>query len=100
MGMQPGRLLALLQWEGALLGIGGSVFGLAVTLLLRWGLNALHYQMPPPPGTSHGYELNIHFVPLVYLLSALGLQAVIQLSALFPGLKAAKLRIVEALRHV
>lgn len=100
MGMQPGRLLVLLQWEGALLGIGGSVLGLVLTLLLRWVLNALHIQMPPPPGTSHGYELNIHFVPLVYLLSALGLQAVIQLSAFFPGLKAAHLRIVEALRHV
>jgi ABC-type lipoprotein release transport system permease subunit len=39
-------------------------------------------------------------VPLVYLIVALGLQATIQVSALFPGLKAARLRIVEALRHV
>lgn len=100
MGLRPGQLLALLQWEGAFLGLLGSALGLAATLLLRAGLNALHLQMPAPPGTSHGYELDIHFVPGVYLLVALGLQATLQVSALFPGLKAAKLRIVEALRHV
>ncbi|HEX4845165.1 MAG TPA: FtsX-like permease family protein [Geothrix sp.] len=100
MGLQPGQLLALLQWEGAFLGLLGSALGLAATLLLRAGLNALHLQMPAPPGTSHGYELNIHLVPGVYLAVALGLQATIQLSALFPGFKAARLRIVEALRHV
>jgi putative ABC transport system permease protein len=100
MGLQPRQLLALLQWEGAFLGLLGSALGLIATLLLRTGLNALHLQMPAPPGTSHGYELNIHLVPAVYVLVAIGLQATIQVSALFPGLKAARLRIVEALRHV
>lgn len=100
MGLRPDQLLGLLQWEGAFLGLLGSALGLVATLLLRAGLNALHLQMPAPPGTSHGYELNIHFVPLVYFFVALGLQATLQVSALFPGLKAARLRIVEALRHV
>jgi len=100
LGMQPGSLLMLLQWEGALLGLGGSLLGLALTLVLRAGLNALHLQLPAPPGTSHGYELDIHLVPLVYLGAFLGLQAVIQVSAFFPGLKAARIRITEALRHV
>jgi putative ABC transport system permease protein len=100
MGLQPRQLVGLLQWEGAFLGLMGSALGLAATLLLRAGLNALHLQMPAPPGTSHGYELDIHFVPAVYALVTLGLQATIQVSALFPGLKAARLRIVEALRHV
>lgn len=100
MGLQAPDLIRLLQWEGAFLGLGGSVLGLAATLLLRALMNALHLQMPAPPGTSHGYELNIHFVPLVYLAVALGLQFTLQFSALFPGLKAARLRIVEALRHV
>ena len=99
-GMPPGRLVALLQWEGALLGLGGSLGGLAVTLFLRACLNALHLQMPAPPGVSHGYELDIHLVPMVYLGAFLGLQAVIQVSAFFPGLKAARIRITEALRHV
>jgi putative ABC transport system permease protein len=100
MGLQHGQLVSLLQWEGAFLGLLGSALGLVATLLLRAGLNALHLQMPAPPGTSHGYELNIHFVPGVYAIVAMGLQATLQLSALFPGLKAARLRIVEALRHV
>jgi putative ABC transport system permease protein len=100
MGLQPRQLLVLLQWEGAFLGLLGSALGLVATLLLRAGLNALHLVMPAPPGTSHGYELDIHFVPVVYLVVALGLQATLQFSALFPGLKAARLRIVEALRHV
>ncbi|HJU84347.1 MAG TPA: FtsX-like permease family protein, partial [Holophagaceae bacterium] len=67
MGLQPEQLVGLLQWEGALLGLFGSLLGFGATLLLRAGANALHLQMPAPPGTSHGYELNIHFVPLVYL---------------------------------
>ena len=100
MGLQPRQLLGLLQWEGAFLGLMGSVLGLTATLLLRAGLNALHIEMPAPPGTSHGYELDIHFVPAVYAVVALGLQLTLQVSALFPGLKAARLRIVEALRHV
>lgn len=99
-GLQARSLLALLQWEGAFLGLFGSALGLALTLLLRAALNALHLQMPAPPGTSHGYELNIHFVPAVYAGAWLFLQATLQLSALLPGLKAARLRIVEALRHV
>jgi len=100
MGLQPLQLMKLLQWEGAFLGLLGSALGLLATLLLRAGLNALHLVMPAPPGTSHGYELFIHLVPGVYLAVAMGLQATLQVSALFPGLKAAKLRIVEALRHV
>ncbi len=100
LGLRPGQLVALLQLEGALLGLAGSAVGLVLTLLLRAGLNALHLQMPAPPGTSHGYELRIFFVPGVYLAAFLGLQAVIQLSALFPGLKAARLRVTEALRHI
>ncbi len=100
LGLRPGQLLSLLQWEGAFLGLGGSVAGLVLTLLVRAGLNALHLQMPAPPGTSHGYELNIHLVPAVYLGAFLFLQLTLQISALFPGLKAAKLRITEALRHV
>lgn len=99
-GLQARGLLALLQWEGAFLGLFGAGLGLALTLLLRAGLNALHVQMPAPPGTSHGYELFIHLVPGVYVGAWLFLQATLQLSALLPGLKAARLRVVEALRHV
>ena len=99
-GMRPGQLLALLQWEGAILGLAGCAVGLVLTLLLRAGLNALHLQMPAPPGTSRGYELNIQLVPWVYLGAFLFLQTVLHLSALAPGLKAARLRITEALRHV
>lgn len=99
-GLQARSLMGLLQWEGALLGLAGSALGLLVTLAIRAGLNALHLEMPAPPGTSHGYELNIHLVPQVYLGAFLGLQAVIQASAFFPGLKAARIRITEALRHV
>ena len=50
MGLQPSQLLALLQWEGAFLGLMGTALGLTVTLLLRAGLNALHIEMPAPPG--------------------------------------------------
>lgn len=99
-GLQARQLLLLLQWEGAFLGLAGALVGFAFTLLFRAGMNALHIQMPAPPGTSHGYELYIHFVPGVYLGAFAFLQLTLQASALLPGLKAARLRVVEALRHV
>lgn len=97
-GLAPGRLVLLLQAEAAFLGLGGALLGLGLTLAIRAGLNALHLQLPPPPGTSHGYELSIRFVPGVYLGVALALQAVVQIAALMPGLRAARLKVVEALR--
>ena len=100
LGMQPKMLFAMVQLEGAMLGIIGSAAGLAVTMLLRLALNSMHIQLPAPPGLSHGYELNIHFVPLVYLLSFLGLQLAVQISAWLPARRSAKLSITEALRHV
>lgn len=100
LGLKPRQMLMLLQWEGATLGLMGSLLGLAVTLILRALLNALHITLPAPPGLSHGYELHINLVPLVYLASALIMQMVIQASALLPGMKAARLRITEALRHI
>ncbi len=100
MGLHARQLLLLLQWEGAFLGLAGALVGFAFTLLLRASVNALHLQMPAPPGTSHGYELYIHFVPGVYLGAFAFLQFTLQASALLPGLKAARLRVVEALRHV
>lgn len=100
LGLRPGQVALLLQWEGAFLGLAGCLGGLALTLGLRAVLNALHLEMPAAPGTSHGYELNIHLVPRVYLGAWAFLQATLALAALMPGRKAANLRITEALRHV
>lgn len=100
LGLQPGQLIRLLQWEGAALGALGGLLGLVATLLLRAAANAARIEMPAPPGSAHGYPLHIEAVPLVYLGTFLFLQLTLQVAALYPGLKAAKLRIVEALRHV
>jgi len=100
LGLQPGQLVRLLQWEGAALGCLGGLLGLAAALLLRAAANAARIEMPAPPGSAHGYPLHIEAVPLVYLGTFLFLQLTLQVAALYPGLKAAKLRIVEALRHV
>ncbi len=100
LGLQPSQLVRLLQWEGAAIGLLGGLLGLIATLALRAAANAAHIEMPAPPGSAHGYPLHIEAVPLVYLGTFLFLQLTLQVAALYPGLKAAKLRIVEALRHV
>jgi putative ABC transport system permease protein len=100
LGLQPGQLVRLLQWEGAAIGALGGVLGLIAALALRAAANAARIEMPAPPGSAHGYPLHIEAVPLVYLGTFLFLQLTLQVAALYPGLKAAKLRIVEALRHV
>lgn len=49
LGLQPGQLVGLLQWEGAAIGVLGGLLGLITTLLLRAAANAAHIEMPAPP---------------------------------------------------
>lgn len=75
LGTQPGQLIASFATEGLLLGSLGSVLGALTALALSVVLMLVDVQMPPPPGRSQGYPLQLE-------LSADMVLAVIALIAL------------------
>ncbi len=101
MGLRRGGIRALFVWEGMLLGAIGAVIGVLVSLAISTLIN--HSGMTwTPPGYTVPVPLTIHVWGETKLIlgSALGLMVVAVLSALWPANRAARLVIVDALRHV
>jgi len=99
MGTSRRGILRLFILEGLLLGIIGGLVGMAVGFGLAQALSYVGIPMPPPPGRSEGYSAQILLtIPLA--LSAF-IMAVVSttLASLYPAWKAARLPIVDALRH-
>lgn len=101
MGLRRGGIRALFVWEGLLLGVIGAIIGVLVSLALSSAIN--HSGMTwTPPGYAVAVPLTIHVWGETKLIvgSALGLMLVAVLSALWPANRAARMVIVDALRHV
>jgi putative ABC transport system permease protein len=99
-GMERGQIRSLFLLEGVLLGLGGSLIGAIVSLLLRVGLNASGIMLPPPPGGTHGNVLHVDFIPLAYGLGFVMMSLTLLIAAWWPARRAARLNPVEALGHV
>jgi putative ABC transport system permease protein len=99
-GMERGQIRSLFLLEGVLLGLGGSLIGAIVSLLLRIGLNASGIMLPPPPGGTHGNLLHVDFIPLAYGLGFVMMSLTLLIAAWWPARRAARLNPVEALGHV
>src|SRR5437660_242365 len=67
---------------------------------LAKAISAVGIQLPPPPGSTRGFLVQIFVVPAV-LAQAFELSIVAAtLASLYPAWRAARLNVVEALRHV
>ena len=66
MGTLPGQLLRTLALEGMVLGGVGALTGAALSLGISLMLYVVPVNMPPPPGRSVGYPLNVSIDPLMY----------------------------------
>lgn len=94
------RILALFVVEGLALGAIGGGLGLALGYTLARLLTAADIQMPPPPTFTTGFPLEIEVVPALYA-AVLGMMVLtLGTAALLPALRAARLRITDALGHV
>ena len=99
-GMERGQIRSLFLLEGVLLGLGGSLIGAILSLLLRIALNASGIMLPPPPGGTHGNPLHVDFIPLAYGLGFVIMSLTLLIAAWWPARRAARLNPVEALGHV
>lgn len=101
MGLRRSGIRRLFLCEGILLGVCGSVVGVLVALIVAYVINRSGLTWTPP-GYSYAYLILVRVwqdMPLM-IGSVIGLIAVTIFSALWPANRAAKLPIVDALRHV
>ena len=99
LGTLPGQLLRTLALEGMLLGGVGAVAGAALAFAVSMLLYAFPVQMPPPPGSSRGYPLNIAIDPLMYVATQLAMVALSMLASAWIARKTVHLPVVDALAH-
>jgi putative ABC transport system permease protein len=99
MGTRRRDILRQFVLEGLLLGIIGGLIGLILGGGLAQAVSYVGIPMPPPPGRDTGYSAQI--TPTVSLALWAFAMAVVSalLASLYPAWRAARLPIVDALRH-
>jgi len=99
-GMERKAVRALFLREGLLMGVGGSILGAILSLLLRAALNASGIELPPPPGGTHGAPLHVDFIPLAYASGFVLMTSTLLFASWWPARRAARLNPVGAIAHV
>ncbi len=99
-GVRRSGIRRLFVTEGVLLGVVGALLGVALALVLSVVVNRLDIPWVPP-STIEPVPLTIRVWGETRMIvgTTLGLIAIAVLSAWWPAYRAAKLNVVEALRH-
>lgn len=100
-GQQRGGIRRMFMCEGMMLGVIGSILGVAAALLLSWMIN--HSGLTwTPPGYVYAYPVKTRVwgEPGLVIGSVIGMIVVAIVSAWWPANRASKMIIVDALRHV
>ena len=100
MGTLPTQVVRNFLLEAAVIGISGTLLGMLLAGGTTIFLALANIQMPPPPGQSEGYPLNINASLELYLATSLAVIALCIAAAWFASRTAARKPIVEALGHV
>lgn len=100
-GLRQRGIRTMFITEGVMLGSLGAVLGLGAAVAGEWLFNLLHLSWIPPGRVEH-VALSVRLTGENGLMigSAVALVVVAALSALIPAARAARMNIVEALRHV
>ena len=100
-GLRRSGIRAMFVSEGVVLGCFGAVLGIVAALGLAWAINQLGLTWTPP-GRIEPVPLAVRLTGEhgMMLASAIGLVVVAALSAILPAARAARMNIVDALRHV
>jgi len=100
-GLRRAGIRRLFVAEGMLLGVCGALLGVVLALVLSGLVNQMNIPWVPP-STVEPVPLTILVAGDVRMIigTTIGLIAIATLSAWWPAYRAAKLDVVEALRHV
>lgn len=99
LGLRQKQIFKLVLIENTLLGLIGSLLGVATGFTLAALISHIGLPMPPPPGSNTGYIASIRMVPWILALAAFTGVLAASLASILPGRRAARLEVVEALRH-
>ena len=100
-GLRQLGIRQLFVTEGVLLGLGGAVLGAVTALLISGFVNRLGLEwLPPGSAEPLPLILRVWGEPAMILGTTLGLIVIATLSAWWPAYRAARLNVVDALRHV
>lgn len=99
LGTLPGQLMSTLALEGMVLGGVGAAVGAALALGISLALYVVPVEMPPPPGRSVGYPLNIAIDPGMYLGTLAAMVVLTMLASCWVARRTVHLPIVDALAH-
>lgn len=101
MGLRRSGILKLFVTEGALLGLFGAVIGVVLALVLAVVINQIGMPWLPPGNVELvPFTVNVWGENGMILGTTFGLIGIAILSAWWPAHRAARLDVVEALRHV
>lgn len=100
MGAEGGQILKLFIIEGIMLGLIGGVIGMIFGGGIGVIVNHAKILLPPPPGSSEGFLLQLRLYPSSFALGFIIAVSSSFVASIYPAMKAAKLRVVDALRHV
>jgi putative ABC transport system permease protein len=99
-GTRPSGVLKMFLSEGIAIALLGSVAGALFAVLVRAGLNAWGFTLPPPPGGTHGDPIHVQLYPLAYLAGLVAMVLTMTVASYFPAKRAARMPIVDALSHI
>ena len=99
MGTLPGQLMRTLALEGMVLGGVGALTGAALSLGISLMLYVVPVNMPPPPGRSVGYPLNVSIDPLMYAATLAAMVLLTMLASSWVARKTVHMPVVDALAH-
>jgi len=99
-GTLPGQLTRSFALEGLVLGGAGALLGALIALAVSLALLAFPVQMPPPPGRSTGYPLQVVMDVGLYGTTLLAMVALSMAASAWVARRTVRRPIVDALAHV
>jgi putative ABC transport system permease protein len=97
LGNTDRHVFLLVASEVAMMGVAGTVLGLAVGTLVSMLISTIGIDMPPPPNSNVGYVAGIRLVPGLFLQAAVVGVGATFLAGLRPAHRVARTPIVTAL---